>query len=88
MQSTVDAIRDHPDLPAGSRAWDERVFYPFSDGDRPLSELWPRNAAPMALRMAIAAVRLMGRAPVSSGLRLAWNGSRESQFALGETEAY
>jgi hypothetical protein len=30
----------------------------------------------------------MGRAPVSKGLRLAWNASRESQFALGETEAY
>jgi hypothetical protein len=88
MQSTVDAIRDHPDLPAGSRAWDERVFYPFSDGDRPLSELWPGNAAPMALRMAVAAVRLMGRAPVSSGLRLAWNTGREAQFALSETEAY
>ena len=90
MQSTVDAVRDHHDLPVGSRTWDERVFYPVTPGeaDQPLAELWPRGTAPLALRTAITAVRLMGRAPVSRGLRLAWNEPRQLHFALGETEAY
>jgi hypothetical protein len=103
MQSTVDAVRDHPDLPVGSRMWDERVFYPVAASssaqaavdslgsestDRPLAELWPAGSAPMALRMAIAAVRLMGRGPLSGGLRLAWNEPRQLQFALGEPDTY
>ena len=41
MQSTLDAIRNYPQFPEGSRRWDERVFAPNADGEiRQLSQLW------------------------------------------------
>lgn len=85
LQSTLDAIRDYPDFPLGSRYWDERVYHPDVTGVvRPLSELWPSGQAPRGLRYAIQAVRMMGHKAVSSSLRMAWNESRELRFALGE----
>lgn len=89
LQSTIDAIRNYPDFPEGSRRWDERVFHPGRNGAgvQPASQLWPHGQAPVALRLAIHVARLMGSAPLSGGLRLAWNESRQLQFALGEGEA-
>lgn len=85
LQSTLDAIRDYPEFPQGSRCWDERVFHPDSNGDvRALRELWPNHEAPSYLAMAIKAVRLMGSRPVAGGLRIAWSESRELRFALGD----
>ena len=73
LQSTLDAIRDYPDFPSGSQRWDERVYHPDSDGNiRQLSELWPKDAAPIYLRALLRAVQMMGARPVSEGLRLAW----------------
>jgi hypothetical protein len=88
MQSTLDAVRDFPEFPEGSRRWDERVFHPDVNGiPQPVSELWPAGHAPLMLRFTIHFVRMMGRAPFSGGLRVAWNESRQLQFALGEREA-
>ena len=88
LESTLDAIRDYPEFPLGSRTWDERVWHPDGAGVvRPLSELWPSGAAPAWMTMIIRAVRLMGSRPVSDGLRLAWSESRELQLALGEETA-
>ncbi|HEY1807074.1 MAG TPA: hypothetical protein VGG42_00870 [Acidobacteriaceae bacterium] len=88
LESTLDAIRDYPEFPLGSRTWDERVWHPDSAGVvRPLSELWPAGAAPGWMTMIIRGVRLMGSRPVSDGLRLAWSESRELQLALGEEAA-
>jgi hypothetical protein len=85
LQSTLDAIRDYPDFPQGSRTWDERVWHPDRNGVvRPLRELWPDGSAPTWMTLTIKAVRLMGSSPVSGGLRMAWNESRELRFALGE----
>lgn len=86
LQSTLDAIRDYPDFPQGSRTWDERVFHPDSTGAvRSLNELWPGDGrAPWYLRWAIDAVRMMGSKPVSGSLRMAWGESRELNFMLGE----
>jgi len=85
LQSTLDAIRDYPDFPLGSRHWDERVWHPGPDGMiRPARELWPNGAAPRAFSFLIRSVRLMGSRPVSGSLRMAWSESRERQFALGE----
>lgn len=85
LQSTLDAIRDYPDFPQGSRHWDERVWHPGADGiTRPARELWPNGAAPRAFSFLIHSVRLMGSRPVSGSLRMAWSESRELQFALGE----
>jgi hypothetical protein len=85
LESTLDAIRDYPEFPLGSRTWDERVWHPDAAGVvRPISELWPSGAAPTWMTMIIRGVRLMGSRPVSDGLRLAWSESRELQLALGE----
>src|SRR5215469_11590 len=38
LQSTLDAIRDYPNIPQGSRTWDERAYPPDANGViRPLS---------------------------------------------------
>jgi hypothetical protein len=85
LESTLDAIRDYPEFPTGSRLWDERVFHPDRDGVvRPVRELWPGGEAPAWMSTIIKAVRLMGSTPVSGSLRLAWSESRELKFALGE----
>ena len=88
MQSTLDAVRDYPEFPEGSRRWDERVYHPDANGvPQPVSALWPTGHAPLMLSIAIHFVRLMGRAPFSGSLRMAWNESRQLHFALGEGEA-
>lgn len=88
MQSTLDAVRDYPEFPEGSRRWDERVFHPDMNGiPQPISVLWPAGHAPAMLWLTVHFVRLMGRAPFSGSLRMAWNESRQLQFALGEGEA-
>jgi hypothetical protein len=87
LQSTIDAIRNYPEFPQGSRNWDERVYHPDGNGViRPICELWPKEAAPLFMRAIIAFVQLMGRGPVSGGLRLAWNDSHQLRHALGENE--
>ena len=86
LQSTLDAIRNYPDFPQGSRTWDERVYHPDSNGVvRPLCELWPGDGrAPFFLRWIVDGVRIMGSKPVSGSLRMAWSESRGPRLALGE----
>lgn len=89
MRSTIDAIRDYPDFPEGSRTWDQRVFHPDSNGvDRPISELWPKGHAPAYMQYILQFVRMLGTNPISHGLRFAWNESQDLRFALGEREAF
>jgi hypothetical protein len=83
LQSTIDAIRHYPEFPLGSRTWDERVYHPDAQGViRPLSELWPNNTPPRAFGWLLGAVQLMGAAPLSRGLRIAWSDSRQLRLAL------
>jgi hypothetical protein len=90
LQSTLDAIRDYPQFPQGHRRWDERAFHPDADGVvRPLSELWSRHNSsanthrpPRMVSAIIAMVRLLGTAPVGSGLRYAWNDTSEMRATL------
>jgi hypothetical protein len=83
LQSTIDAIRHYPEFPQGSRTWDERVYHPDANGVvRPLSELWPSGAAPRAANWLLGAMQLMRAAPVSGGLRMMWNESRQLRLAL------
>lgn len=85
LESTLDAIRDYPEFPQGSRNWDERVFHPDGNGViRPLCELWPFGVVPTHVQYAIKLVRLMGTRPVAESLRMAWSESRQLRFALGE----
>jgi hypothetical protein len=89
LQSTMDAIREYPEFPQGSRTWDERVYHPDADGVvRPLSELWPSGRAPRVLSGLLAMVRMMGKGPFSSSLRYAWSDSDQLRFGLGDQEAY
>lgn len=85
LQSTIDAIRDYPEFPEGSRQWDDRVYHPDGSGIvRPLSQLWPKGAAPRLMRLVLFMVRLLGKAPVSGGLRIAWSESEQMRLAMGE----
>jgi hypothetical protein len=88
LQSTLDAIRDYPHFPVGSRRWDERVYHPDSNGTmRSVSELWPTGQAPAYIRGVLTSVRLMGAAPLSTGLRMAWNDTGEMRTALAKLDA-
>ena len=88
LQSTLDAIRDYPHFPEGSRTWDERVYHPDANGQiRPLSTLWKDGHVPKVVRITMNAVRVMGAAPVSRGLRIAWNDAGEMRAALAELDA-
>jgi hypothetical protein len=88
LQSTIDAIRDYPEFPEGSRRWDERVYHPDASGaDRPVSTLWPGGSAPVLISWGLSMVRMLGRAPVSGGLRIAWNDSHQMRVAMGEYES-
>ena len=88
LQSTIDAIRNYPEFPQGSRNWDERAYHPDANGVvRPLGELWPNGSAPLALRGIIAMIQLLGKAPVASGLRIAWSETHQLRLTLGENES-
>ena len=88
LNSTLAAIRNYPDFPEGSQRWDERVYHPDADGNmRVLSELWRAGHAPVYLNAVLAFVRLLGAAPVSSGLRLAWNDTNAMRTAMVERKA-
>jgi len=83
LQSTLDAIRDYPHFPEGSRRWDERVYSPNPAGDiRPLSTLWPDGHAPVYIQTLIRSVLLMGKAPLSGGLRIAWRDTTDMRAVL------
>jgi hypothetical protein len=85
LQSTLDAIRDYPDFPQGSRTWDERAYHSDPNGVmRPLSEIWPKGRPPFSIHWAIKAVQMLGNGPVSGGLRIAWNDEGQRRLALGE----
>ena len=88
LNSTLAAIRNYSDFPEGSRRWDDRVFHPDAEGKpRQLSELWRGGRAPVYLSAVLAFVRLLGAAPVSSGLRLAWNDASAMRTALADRKA-
>jgi hypothetical protein len=65
LQSAIDAIRDYPEFPVGSRQWDDRVYHPDGNG---------------------VARRMLGKAPVSGGLRIAWSESDQMRLAMGEND--
>jgi hypothetical protein len=88
LQSAIDAIREYPEFPTGSRTWDERVYHPDRHGvPRPLKELWPTGNAPRVMAWSVKAVQLMGKGLVSGGLRMAWSEAHQQRLALGEQDA-
>lgn len=88
LQSTLDAIRDYPHFPEGSRTWDERVYHPDASGAvQPLTKLWTTGHAPTFFLGALNVVRMMGAAPLSKGLRMAWDDSGEMHTTLAKLDA-
>jgi hypothetical protein len=89
LQTTADAVRYYPEFPEGTRNWDDRIFHPDRDGVmRPISQLWPGDGrAPIFLRSAFGAVRLLDRKPLSSGLRVAWKDRQGLRLALSGPDA-
>jgi hypothetical protein len=88
LQSTLDAIRDYPHFPEGARRWDQRVYHPDRYGVmQPLSEIWNGGRAPRFVRGILAGVKMMGAAPLSGGLRIAWNEAGEMRTTLAKLDA-
>lgn len=88
LQSTLDAIRDYPQFPVGSRRWDERVYHPDAQGNNTrLSDLWTSGRAPKVITGILGLVKLMGAAPVSGGLRMAWDETGEMRTTLAKLDA-
>ena len=88
LQSTLDAIRDYPHFPEGARRWDQRVYHPDRYGAiQPVSELWNGRRAPRFVLGILAFVKMMGAAPVSGGLRMAWNEAGEMRTTLAKLDA-
>jgi hypothetical protein len=85
LQGTLDAIRDYPQFPEGSRLWDERVYHPDADGVmQPMTRLWTTGKAPAFFRAVLLTVRILGAGPLSSGLRMAWNDNGEMRATLAK----
>ena len=53
---------------------------------RPLREIWPNGRVPLSIHWVIKAVQMLGKAPVSGGLRIAWSDDGQRRLALGEQE--
>jgi hypothetical protein len=89
MQTLLDATREYPDYPIGSRHWYERAFHPDSVGVvRPMRDLWVRPH--FVIRAFLGTVRwIVETAPVRRAVQLAlakpepqlWFGSGEGQEA-------
>lgn len=83
VASTLDAVTDHPHFAPGWQRWDERGFHADAQGEmRPMAELWTRGKAPIALRFAIACVKVLSGKRMGGALRWAFV-SKEEQ---GEVE--
>jgi len=80
LQSTLDAIRNYPHFPEGSRRWDERVYALNRQGE-------DGGRVPIYLAVVLGGVRMLGRNPVSGGLKLAWDDSSQMRAALTQQDA-
>jgi hypothetical protein len=70
LGTLLDAIREYPDFPEGSRRWDERVFHPDQHKVvRPVVTLW--DAPPLFITLFFSIVRLLESAPVRKVMQVA-----------------
>jgi hypothetical protein len=67
LQSLLDAIREYPELPDGSRRWQERVFHPDRYGvPQPVGSLWSKT--PGFIEIFFSVIRLLEAPPVRKTL--------------------
>lgn len=70
VQGVLDAVREYPDHPRGSRRWDERVFHPDRNGIiAPLATLWEKP--PAFIETIFSAMRLLEVPEIRRAARLA-----------------
>ena len=94
LDSTLDAICDHPHFSPGWQRWDERAFHPDKEGRlRTLADFWaerPCRKAPIALRVVIQAARIFRTPTAGVVMGLLVRAPRKAdvvmeQDAVGET---
>ena len=79
LQSLLDAIREYPDYPQGSRRWDERVFHPDRNGViAPLATLW--DNPPIFIKLFFSAVRMLELSVVRGAARLAMTKPQQEMY--------
>ncbi len=67
LESTLDAITDHPHFSPGWQRWDERAFHRDNAGTmRPLAELWTNGRPPLPFRLVLPCARLLRRRRLGS----------------------
>ena len=82
LESTLDAVTDHPHFSPGWQRWDERAFHKDSSGAmRSFAELWRRGRPPLPLSVLIHAVRLFRSRTLAKTLSLAFPGVNANPLA-------
>ena len=80
LDSTLDAVVDHPEFMPGWRQWDERAFHLDAEGVmRPMASLWEAGKAPLGLRVAIGTVRVLRAGAVTRVLEAVLPGASEME---------
>ena len=78
VASTLDAVTDHPHFVKGWQRWDERGFHADDKGEmRSMASLWTNGKAPLALRFAIACVKVLSGERMGGALKWAFDGKEE-----------
>lgn len=82
IRSVLDTIRYYPEHPAGTRAWDDRVFHPVGAGEnyQSLSALW--DAPPGYMRSAFSLFRLAESASVQWALKRIYSDTADAADAI------
>ena len=71
LDSTIEAICDHPEFSPGWQKWDERVFHVDRDGVmRSIAQLWPNGKAPRIMLVALSSIRLFRKRSMGRVLSL------------------
>jgi hypothetical protein len=84
LESTLDAITDHPHFSPGWQRWDERAFHKDADGVmRPMAELWSNGRMPVAMRLFIGFIRLFRFRTLARTLSLTCPGVNQASIDAG-----
>jgi hypothetical protein len=77
LESIIDVLSDHGDLPEDRRRWTDRVYFRCEDGCiRQLSMLWKADG-PLIVKLFVNAIRLGHSSHVRNALRTALAGGQE-----------
>ena len=85
LDSTLEAISDHPGFSPGWQRWDERAYHPDQNGVlRPLAELWPGGRPPHLVTITLNCVRLFRYRTLARALSITCPGVNRDQTAISE----